>query len=260
MLYHPIANLLIEILDQKIIRYTKDFYEISFIQSGTGAPERFASVSVSTFVKSVKQALFKKFNGTLYTSTLLNTIEEEKFGEKNLMLLFNPIDCHTNFSRGIPSFGVSFLLQEITPKGATDVFSLIYSFQTQDIIYSDAFGSYIKGRPLKPVMRKTPKLCLIACNTNALHNVLLLEKFKQVQISNSIINDIHLIAKGKIDAICFDKLPLAQTLPLNLLAKSLRINGDNKSIYEISNGLSSQTTSIMLVNKNLLEELNKITN
>jgi fructose-1,6-bisphosphatase/inositol monophosphatase family enzyme len=260
MLYHPIANLLIETLEQKINRYTKDFYEISFIQSGTGAPERFASISVSTFAKSIKQALFKKFNGVLYTSTLLNTLEEEKFGERNLILLFNPIDCHTNFSRGIPSFGVSFLLQEITPKGVIDVFSIVYSFQTQDTIYSDAFGSYIKGRPLKPVLRKTPKLCLIACNTNALCNGLLLEKFKQVQVSNSIVNDINLIAKGKIDAVRFDGLPLAQMLPLNLLAKSLRINEDGKGIHEISKELSSQTMDIMLANKSLLEELNKVAN
>lgn len=255
MLYHPIANILVQILESKIVRYTKDFYEISHIQSSEGTAERFASISVATFAKTVKGEIKKGFNGILYTSTLLGTLEEEKYGDRPIKLLFNPIDSFQNFSRGIPSFGVSFLVQEETRAGWVDVFSLIYSFETQEIIYSDAIGSYIKGRLLKPVVRKNPKFAVIACNTQAIRaNPNIVHKFKQLYTSNSILGDFHLLAKGKIDGIYYEKASALQIMPAMLLAKTLRVVSEN-SFTEISQDLAKKGVSAFFVNKDLKDAI-----
>lgn len=254
MLYHPIASVLVQILEKKLVRYSKDFYEISHIQSSTGTAERFASISVSTFAKSIKESLRDGFNGTLYTSTLLGTLDEEKLGERPIKLLFNPIDNFSNFSRGIQNFGVSFLLQEQTRQGWVDVFSLVYSFDTQEIIYSDEVGSYIKGRPLKPVIRKNPKLAVIACNTPAIRkNPNIVHKFKQLLVSSSLVSDFHLLAKGKIDGIYYEKTPVVQVLPLMLLAKSLRVSVP--SFTELSSELSGKGVSALFINKDLKDAI-----
>ena len=255
MLYHPIASVLVEILEKKLVRYSKDFFEISHIQSSSGTAERFASISVSTFTKSIKESLRDGFNGTLYTSTLLGTLEEEKLGERPIKLLFNPMDSFSNFARGIQNFGVSFLLQEETKQGWVYVFSLAYSFDTQEVIYSDEVGSYIKGRPLKPVMRKTPKLAVVACNTHAIrNNPNIVHKFKQLHVSNSIVSDFHLLAKGKIDGIYYEKTSILQVLPLMLLAKSLRVGGSS-AFTELSSELSGKGVSALFINKDLKDAI-----
>lgn len=255
MIYHPIANLIIQALEKKSIRYSKDLYEISFIQSSSGAAERFTSISVSTFVSEIQSFLKGKFFGTLYTSTMLGTVEEKKFGTKPYRLLFNPIDSFLNFSRGMANFGISFSLQEETENGVFDIFSIIYNLQTQDIIYSDETASYIKGRILKPIIRKNIQLAVLACNVNAIKNEPKLLEIKNITISNSILHDISLASKGKIDIIKYDDIPLSQVIPLLLLAKSLRMNCNEIPLIEISTEISRKSTSVLFTNQSLKESL-----
>lgn len=258
MKYHPIANIIIEILEKNIIRYTKDLYEISHIQSETGVAEKFASVSVTTFVRSFKKELQKHFEGTLYTSTLINTLDEDIFGNKPFRLLFNPIDSFTNFSRGIQNFGVSFILQEATHEKVHNVFCVSYSFYGQDIIYSDAIGSYTKGHLIKSVTRKNSKFAVGMYNTRAIREAKFTEKFKQIQASNSIISDFHLLAKGKCDAIVYNNVPLTQALAMVLLAKNLRIYNGGVENTIISNELAGARVDVIYTNKYILEEINKV--
>ena len=258
MIYHPLASFLVEIIEQKSIRYSKDINELNFIQSSVGTAERFAGISVTTFAKSVKQALLGSFKGTLYTSTILNKIEEEKFGTSFGKLLFNPIDCYTNICRGFPQFGCSFLLQDKDKNGMENIFSLIYLFQTQEIIYSDAFSSYVRGRPIKSVIRKNPKIAIASCNSLSVkYPPEFFGKFMQIQASNSIISDIHSLSKGKIDAISFTQTPLTQILPVEMLAKALRICLNPLPFTEISSNIDGKMIDIFYANKQLHDELTK---
>lgn len=257
MIYHPLASFIIEIIEQKSIRYLKDMNELVHIQSSVGTAERFAGVSVSTFAKTVKQSLATHFRGTIFTSTILNKIEEEKCGTATGKLLFNPIDSYANLSRSFPEFGCSFLFQEMGKNGLENIFSLIYLFQTQEIIYSTPTASYIKGRIIKPVFRKNPKMCIASFNTNFLKKSNdFASKFMQIRVSNSIIADIHAITKGKIDAIYFESTPISQILPLEILAKNLRII-ENTNFTEISQKIEENFVNIAYTNKQIQEELEK---
>jgi len=226
MIYHPLASILVQILEQKTIRYSKDFIEIGHIQSASGTAEKFASVSISTFVKAVKYDIAKKFQGTLFTSTILNTLEEDVCGTRPSRLLFNPIDTFTNLSRAIPNFGISFLLQEDTGKGIQNIFSLAYLFQTQEIIYCDGRVVDIRGRNLKPVVRKNHQFCVLANNTDGIKNQEITQKFGTSIATNSIITDIHYLAKGKIDAINYVNIPLIQVAPVQIIANTMLFNNN----------------------------------
>ncbi|MFT4967532.1 MAG: fructose-1,6-bisphosphatase/inositol monophosphatase family enzyme [Candidatus Deianiraeaceae bacterium] len=252
MLYHPIANALIQVLEEKISRYTKDLYEISHLQASTGAAERFASISVSTFTKSIQEEISQSFKGTLYISTLLATLEENSLGEKPLKLLFNPIDNFRNFSRGIPNFGVSFLLQEETDMGWVDVFSIVYSYHTQEVMYTDAVGSYIRGRMFKPTIRKHLKLAMLSCNTRAIKfNPNIVNKFQNLRVTNSIIDDFHLLARGKVDTIYFEKEPIVYLLPLLSVAKVFRVNNEEMQHIVVNKDVSSKSMTVLFTNKYL---------
>jgi fructose-1,6-bisphosphatase/inositol monophosphatase family enzyme len=258
MIYHPFASFLVEVIEQKSIRYSKDINELNFIQSSVGTAERFAAISVSTFAKSVKQSIAKAFKGTLFTTTTLGKVEEEKFGTATGKLLFNPIDSYTNLCRGFPQFGCSILFQEQTKNGMENIFSLVYLFQTQEIIYSDSLSSYNKGRPIKTVLRKNPKIAIASCNTACLkESPDVIQKFMHVQSSGSIISDIHSISKGKIDAIIFEKAPLLQILPIEMLAKALRLSNNPLPFTEISSKLDGEFLDVFYSNKPLQEELTK---
>lgn len=258
MIYHPFASFLVEVIEKSSIRYSKDINELNFIQSGVGTAERFAGISVSTFAKSVKQAISQAFKGKLFTTTILGKVEEERFGTATGKLLFNPMDSYINLCRGFPQFGCSMLFQEQTKNGMENIFSLVYLFQTQEIIYSDALSSYHKGRPIKTVIRKNPKIAVASCNTACLkESPSVLQKFMQVQSSGSIISDIHSISKGKIDAILFEKAPLLQILPIEMLAKSLRLASNPLPFIEISASLAEEILDVSYLNKSLQEELSK---
>lgn len=248
MIYHPIARLLVQILEHRVIRYTKDFIEICYIQSASGAAEKFASVSVGTFTKYIKQDLRSKFHGTLFTSTILNTLEKNHYGEQPVHLLFNPIDSFTNFCRGISNFGVSFLLQEDNGGKINNIFSLVYLFQTQEIIYCDGTVVDIRGRNLKPVFRKNLKFSVISCNTESIKTQDIHTKFGQVQVTNSIITDIHHLARGKIDAISHAKIPICQMLPAQIIAKTMMFDV-NQDQYIIDEDIAKQTHNILWAGK-----------
>lgn len=247
MIYHPIANLLVQILEQRIIRYTKDFIEICYIQSASGTAEKFASISVATFAKYIKQDLKSKFYGTLFTSTILNTLEEDQYDTHPMRLLFNPMDSFTNFSRGIPNFGASFLLQEDNGGKINNLFSLVYLFQTQEIIYSDGMVNDIRGRNLKPVLRKNLKFGIVACNTESIKTQNIHIKFGHIQSTNSIITDIHHLAKGKIDAISYIKIPVLQMLPIQIIAKTMMFDVNQQTSYIIAKDITKQTCDVMWI-------------
>ena len=243
MIYHPLASILISILEQKTIRYSKDFIEIGHIQSASGTAEKFASVSVSTLAKSMKQEIAKKFQGTLLTSTILNTLEEDICGNRPSRLLFNPIDSFTNLSRAIPNFGISFFFQEDDGRDVQNIFSILYSFQTQEIIYCDGKAIDIRGRNLKPVIRKNHKFCVLTSNTEGLKNHEIIEKFGTSIVTNSLISDTHAIAKGKIDAINYASVPLIHVAPTQMVANTMLFNANPVDII-IDKSLEKQTCDI----------------
>lgn len=248
MIYHPLASILIGILEQKTIRYSKDFLELGHIQSATGTAEKFASISVSTFAKSVKQEIKKKFQGTLLTSTILNTLEEEICGPRPSRLLFNPIDSFTNFSRAIPNFGIAFLFQEDDGSGVQNIFSILYSFQTQEIIYCDGTKIDIRGRNIKPIIRKNHKFCVLANNTDGIKKQDITEKFGTIIATNSIISDCHNLAKGKIDGIHYTNVPLIQVAPTQMIANTMLFNEKPLEII-IDKNLEKQICNIFWIYK-----------
>ena len=246
MIYHPLASILISTLEQKVIRYSKDFIELGHIQSSTGTAERFASIAVSTLAKSIKQEISKKFQGTLFTSTILNTLEEDKCGNRPSRLLFNPIDSFTNLSRSISNFGISFLFQEDSGKGVQNIFSILYSFQSQEIIYCDGKTIDIRGRNLKPVIRKNHKFCVLASNTEGLKNQAILQKFGTNIATTSLVFDTYSLAKGKIDAINYSNAPLVQVAPCQMVANAMLFNANPVEII-IDKTLEKQTCDIFWV-------------
>lgn len=256
MIYHPLASTIIQIVEKSIIRYSKDLYEISFLQSTSGSAERFASISVETFVKDFKKSLDKNFFGSLYTSTILGTVVREDYGKKPIRLLFNPMDSFFNFSRGLSSFGISFSLQEEVDGILYDVFSIVYNFQTQEIIYSNSEGCYINGRLLKPVIRKALSLSFMCLNSIAAkRKPQLFAHFKNISISNSILTDISLLAKGKVDAIHFANILKFQLVPCLIIAKNMRIADENHQNIEISEELSRKSTTVFFVNDIIKKEI-----
>lgn len=251
--YSPLLNALnksVRVSGKKIIR---DFGEIEKLQSSVKETTKFVSIAKSNLNKDITQIL-KKLKPNI-------TVESNNLNTKDCWIL-EILDSTTNFSRGIDNFFISISLKE---HGKINICALYNPIRDENLCFQSGSGGYKNDYRIR--VSETKRLnnsisSFFGTKTETNENIILDEIRQTMKKNNietresgSIMNEISLVASGKIDCLFFTDLDKNINNQISLILAETggifnQLQLKEKKIYIASNKYIGKIIKEMIENNN----------